>query len=208
MLPLAICIFLWVDQRRMVVAREQRGFELERIGVENEAVRTLSDGAARELTEAAAREAMAEQEHLQERKLREVRESAAYKLWKVSLEVQQGYNMTQRAKDLLARGSMSAAEKGQDDYISDAIFARQLMAAGAALVERTFPEYKELGGEAASPGAVIPGPDPFANYRTVQDGASRRARFGPVRDYADDSPFRPPHSPAPPDARPVFRVAR
>jgi hypothetical protein len=90
--------------------------------------------------------------------------SPEYKLWLASRKVAQGGKMIQTAQAKLDHDDAVTRESGVSDLAARRAAGEQ-MVMGKKLVDDGFREYKELGGTAASPDKVIPGPDPSAAYR-------------------------------------------
>lgn len=101
-------------------------------------------------------------EHKQ--KLNEVLASPAYKLWRVSLEIQAAEQIIQKAQEALDHDDAVSNESGVTDLTARR-HAGEMMVAGKKLADNSFAAYKQLGGSAKDPSEVVPGPDPAEAYR-------------------------------------------
>ena len=113
---------------------------------------------------AAVAEAMAAQAKVHEQKLQEVLASPAYKIWQVSLQIEEGQRMIKTGQQVLGYDDAVKRESGVVD-LSIRRAAGERVVAGKRLVEQAFSTYKQLGGTARTPDDVRAGPDPAQEYR-------------------------------------------
>lgn len=152
------------DKQRQIAASEKQAEEDRRMKKVVADAQTASQNAAAEIKTAAAKEAMEAQAKGREQKLQQCLASDEYKLWQAALKVQQGYHMVVKGQKVLEHDDAVKKESGVSDFAARRS-AGEEMVAGKSLVEDAFAVYKKLGGKAASPAEVNPGPDPCQAYR-------------------------------------------
>jgi len=153
-----------VDKQRQIASSEKKEEEERRMKKAVADAQAASQSAADEIKTAAAKEAMAAQATKRDQKLQQCLASDEYKLWQAALKVQQGNQMVVNAQKVLEHDDAVKKESGVTDLAARRA-AGEEMVAGKSLVEDAFAVYKQLGGKAATPSEVIPGPDPCQAYR-------------------------------------------
>ena len=150
-------------QRQSDAAVEKMGQEAAQrkaVADAQAASRTTEDDVRRE----AVKGAMQAQAEAKKQKLREIKASTPYKLWEVSLQVEQGVQMIETGESQLAVQGKIEKESGVADLTARRAAGEQI-AAGKLLVEKAFGDYRTLGGKALIPKDVKAGADPAAEYR-------------------------------------------
>lgn len=120
--------------------------------------------AEEELRMAAVKEAITAQEKVREQKLQEVLDSPNYRIWQVSLQIEEGLRMVEQGKQIIGKDDAIGRESGVVD-LSIRRAAGERIVAGKTLVEKAFTAYKQLGGKAGKPEDVKAGADPARDYR-------------------------------------------
>lgn len=113
---------------------------------------------------AAVQQAMTAQAEVKRKKLQEVVESPAYKLWEASVRVEEGMRLIDGGQKELASETAIERESGVVN-LTKRRAAGERVAAGKLLVDEAFEAFRSLGGEAVTPEEVKAGPDPAAEYR-------------------------------------------
>jgi len=147
-------------ERQAEAEREQKAKQLKAA----EDARKASIAAEEAVKAEAVKEARAAQQEDRAKKLGECLESPAYKIWQASLRVATGVKMIRDAQTLLAHDNAVARESDVSN-LAERRKAGEDMVTGKILVEKSFAEYKKVGGTASTPEEVVPGPDPAAQYR-------------------------------------------
>ena len=152
------------ENQRQADMAAQKGQEERRQAMAAANAKAASIRAEEELRMAATKEAIATQEKIREQKLREVLDSPAYKIWQVSLKIEEGLRMVEQGKQIIGKDDAIGRESGVTD-LSIRRAAGERIVAGKGLVEKAFVTYKQLGGTAGRPEGVKAGSDPARDYR-------------------------------------------
>lgn len=161
------------DDRRIAQQAEmqrQTDLNVQRAGEEAAQRKAVADAQAAsrkmedQIRSTATQQAMQAQADAKKMKLAEVQASKPYKLWEVSLQVEQGVRMIEEGEKQLAIEDRIEKESGVSDLAARRN-AGERVAAGKLLTERAFRAYQELGGTAPTPQEVKAGADPAAEYR-------------------------------------------
>ena len=154
------------EAKKMAAAATTRAAEeaKEQQAIAATNARLASMKAEEEMRATAVRGAIAGQEKIREQKLQEALASSAYKIWQVSLQVEEGLRLVENAKQILSKDDAVRRESGVTD-LSMRRTAGERIVAGKTLVEQAFATYKKLGGEARKPEDVKAGADPARDYR-------------------------------------------
>ncbi|MEQ1858435.1 MAG: hypothetical protein ABMA13_00710 [Chthoniobacteraceae bacterium] len=160
------------DQRMAESAVQQREADLsvqrmsetaaqKKAVVDAQAASKRAEDDARALAVQGAMQAQAE---VRKKKLEAMLASPAYKLWRASLQVEEGIRLITKGRSELAAQTAVERESGVVDLAARRA-AGERVYAGKRLVEQAFESYLQLGGEAATPEEVKAGADPAAEYR-------------------------------------------
>jgi len=150
--------------------QRQSDLAVEKIGQEAAQRKGAADAQAAsrkmedDVRRAAVQGAMQSQAEAKKQKLGEIMASTPYKLWEVSLQVEQGVQMIETGGNQLAVQEKIEKESGVADLTARRAAGEQV-AAGKLLVEKAFGDYRTLGGKALLPKDVKVGADPAAEYR-------------------------------------------
>ena len=112
----------------------------------------------------AVRGAIAAQEKVRDQKLHEVLDSPDYRIWQVSLQIEEGLRFVEKTKQILDKDDAIQRESGVTDLFMRRTAGERIVA-GKALIEKAFATYKQLGGKERKPEDVKAGPDPARDYR-------------------------------------------
>lgn len=162
-----------VQERRLAAeAEKQRQADMATQKAQQERRQTMAVANAKaasiraeeDMRATAVAEAMAAQAKIHEQKLQEVLASPAYKIWQVSLQLEEGMRIIATGQRILDHDDAVQRESGVVD-LSARRAAGERIVAGKRLVDPAFATYKQLGGTALTPGEVRAGSDPAKEYR-------------------------------------------
>jgi hypothetical protein len=120
--------------------------------------------AEEETRAAVVRQSMEAQAKARMQKLEQILASPAYKLWQVSLQIEEGQRLVESGQKILDYDDAVKRESGVANLTARRTAGEKIVA-GKQLFEQAFPVYRQLGGTARTPAEVRAGPDPAREYR-------------------------------------------
>ena len=152
------------EKQRQADRVEQKAQDERRQAMAVADAQEASIRAEEERRAAVTRTAMQAQEKAKDQKLQEVLASPAYKIWQVSLQIEEGLRMVEQGKQILAKDDAIERESGVTDKLMRRTAGERIVA-GKTLVEQAFATYQQLGGKARKPEDIKAGTDPARDYR-------------------------------------------